>query len=78
MSDENIKVVLQLPINNKRENIQVTAYSDNSITISYLNFEGKRSRRTSALPYGIDIETARSTYRNGILEIAFKRKLEGA
>jgi HSP20 family protein len=74
VSDENIKVVLQLPINNKRENIQVTAYSDNSITISYLNSEGKRSRRTSALPYGIDIETARSTYRNGILEIAFKRK----
>jgi len=74
VSDENIKVVLQLPINNKRENIQVTAYSDNSITISYLNPEGKRSRRTSALPYGIDIETARSTYRNGILEIAFKRK----
>jgi len=74
VSDENIKVVLQLPINNKRENIQVTAYSDNSITISYLNSEGKRSRRTSALPYGIDIETARSTYRNGILEIIFDRK----
>ena len=41
VSDENIKVVLQLPINNKRENIQVTAYSDNSITISYLNSEGR-------------------------------------
>jgi HSP20 family molecular chaperone IbpA len=74
VSDENIKVVLQLPINNKRENIQVIAYSDNSITISYLSPEGKRSSRTSALPYGIDIETARSTYRNGILEITFDRK----
>jgi HSP20 family protein len=74
VSDENIKVVLQLPINNKRENIQVTAYSDNSITISHLNPEGKRCCRTSALPYGIDIETARSTYRNGILEITFNRK----
>jgi HSP20 family protein len=74
VSDENIKVVLQLPINNKRENIRVTAYSDNSITISHLNSEGKRSSRTSALPYGIDIETARSTYRNGILEITFNRK----
>jgi HSP20 family molecular chaperone IbpA len=74
VSDENIKVVLQLPINNKRENIQVIAYSDNSITISYLSSEGKRSSRTSALPYGIDIETARSTYRNGILEITFDRK----
>ena len=74
VSDENIKVVLQLPINNKRENIQVIAYSDNSITISYLSSEGKRNSRTSALPYGIDIETARSTYRNGILEITFDRK----
>ncbi|HJY15613.1 MAG TPA: Hsp20/alpha crystallin family protein [Nitrososphaeraceae archaeon] len=74
VSDEIIKVVLQLPINNKRENIQVIAYSDNSITISYLSSEGKRSSRTSALPNGIDIETARSTYRNGILEITFDRK----
>jgi HSP20 family molecular chaperone IbpA len=74
VSNENIKVVLQLPINNKRENIQVIAYIDNSVTISYLSSEGKRSSRTSALPYGIDIETARSTYRNGILEITFNRK----
>jgi HSP20 family molecular chaperone IbpA len=74
VSDENIKVVLQLPINNKRENIQAIAYSDNSITISYLSPEGKRSSRTSALPYGIDIETTRSTYINGILEITFDRK----
>jgi HSP20 family molecular chaperone IbpA len=74
VSDENIKVVLQLPINNKRENIQAIAYNDNSITVSYLGPEGERSSRTSALPYGIDIETARSTYRNGILEITFDRK----
>jgi HSP20 family molecular chaperone IbpA len=74
VSDEIIKVVFQLPINNKRENIQVIAYSDNSITISYLSSVGKGSSRTSALPYCIDIETARSTYRNGILEITFNRK----
>jgi HSP20 family molecular chaperone IbpA len=74
VTDEKIKIVLQLPINNKRENIQVIAYSDNSVSISYLNSEGKRSSRNSALPYGIDIETARSTYRNGILEITFNRK----
>ena len=74
VTDEKIKVVLQLPINNKKENIQVIAYSDNSVSISYLNFEGKRSSRTLALPYDIDIETARSTYRNGILEITFNRE----
>lgn len=74
VADENIKVVTQLPINNRRENIQVIAYSDNSVSISYLNSEGKRSSRTLALPYSIDIETAKSTYRNGILEITFNRK----
>jgi len=74
VTDKNIKVVLQLPINNTRENIKVVAYSDNSITISHLSSEGKRCRRTSVIPYNINIETARSTYKNGILEITFNRK----
>ena len=74
VTDENIKAVTQLPINNRRENIQVIANSDNSVSISYLNSEGKRSSRTLVLPYSIDIETAKSTYRNGILEITFNRK----
>jgi len=74
VTDEKIKVVLQLPINNKKENIQIIAYSDNSVSISYLNSEGQRISRTSALPYSMDIETARSTYRNGILEITFNRE----
>lgn len=74
VTDENIKVVAQLPINNRKEDIQVIAYSDNSVSIFYLNSEGKRSSRTLALPYDIDIETAKSTYRNGILEIIFNRK----
>ena len=74
VTDEYIKAVTQLPINNRRENIQVIAYSDNSVSISYLNSEGKRSSRTLFLLYSIDIETAKSTYRNGILEITFNRK----
>lgn len=74
VTDMNIKVVTQLPINNRRENIQVIAYSDNSVSISYLNSEGKRSGRNLAIPYCIDIENAKSTYRNGILEITFNRK----
>lgn len=74
VTDENIKVVLQLPSNNQRENIQINAYSDNLVSISFLSSKGKRSSRTLALPYGIDLETARSTYRNRILEITFNRK----
>jgi HSP20 family protein len=74
VTDKNVRVVTQLPINNRRENIRVVAYSDNSVTISHLNSEGKRCRSTSVIPYKIDIETARSTYKNGILEITFNRK----
>jgi HSP20 family molecular chaperone IbpA len=74
VTDENIKVVSQLPSDNQRENIQIIAYSDNSVSISFLSSKGKRSSRTLALPYDIDLETARSTYRNGILEITFNRK----
>jgi HSP20 family molecular chaperone IbpA len=72
--EENIKVVSQLPIIDRRENIQVIAYSDNSVSISYLSPKGERSSRNLVLPYGIDIGTARSTYRNEILEITFNRK----
>ena len=74
VTDENIRVVLQLPSNNQRENIKIIAYNDNSVSISFLSSKGKRSSRTLALPYGIDLETARSTYRNRILEITFNRK----
>ena len=74
VTDENIKVVLQLPSNNQRENIQTFAYNDNSVSISFLSSKGKRRSHTLALPYGIDLETARSTYRNRILEITFNRK----
>ena len=72
--EENIKVVSQLPIIDRRENIRVIAYSDNSASISYLSPKGERSSRNLVLPYGIDIGTARSTYRNEILEITFNRK----
>ena len=47
VSDKKIKVVLQLPINNKKENVKVVANDDYSVTISHLNYEGKRCTRTS-------------------------------
>ena len=46
VSDKKIKVVLQLPINNKKENIKVVVNDDYSVTISHLNYEGKRCTRT--------------------------------
>ncbi len=74
VTDKNIKLVSQLPINNKKENIKVILNDDNSVTVVHLDYEGKRCMRTLIIPYDIDPETARSTYRNGILEIIFDRK----
>lgn len=72
-TDRNVKVLLQLPSNNRKENIKVIAHNDNSVRISYLSSEGKRCRRTLVIPYNLDIDTGRSTYRNGILEITFNK-----
>jgi len=74
VSDKNIKLVSQLPINNKKENIKVILNDDNSVMVFHLDYEGKQRMRTLSTPYDIDSETARSTYRNGILEILFDRK----
>ena len=74
VSDKNIKIVSQLPINNKKENIKVVAYDDYSITISHLNYEGEQRTRTLDIPYNIDFETAKATYKNGILEVTFDKQ----
>jgi HSP20 family molecular chaperone IbpA len=73
VTDKSIKVVSQMPINNRKQDIKVVAYSNNSVIISYLGSEGNNCSSTLVIPYNIDIETARSTYRNGILEITFNR-----
>ncbi|MGI8831823.1 MAG: Hsp20/alpha crystallin family protein [Nitrososphaeraceae archaeon] len=73
VTDKSIKVVSQMPINNRKEDIKVVAYSNNSVTISNLDYEGNNCKSTLVIPHNIDIDTARSTYRNGILEITFNR-----
>ena len=72
VSDKNIKIVFQLPISNNKENVKVV--ETYSITISHLNNEGKRCTRTLDIPYNIDSEAAKATYKNGILEVKFDRQ----
>ena len=74
VSAKNIKIVLQLPGNNRKGDIKVVTQDDNSVSISFLNCGGKRYTRTLKIPYYIDFEAAKATYRNGILEITFDRK----
>lgn len=45
VSDKNIKIVFQLPINNKKENIRVVIKDEYSVKISYMNNAGKRRSR---------------------------------
>ena len=74
VTDKNIKLVSQFPINNKKENIKLILNEDNSVTVFHLDYEGKQCMQTLITPYDINYETARATYRNGILEIVFDRK----
>jgi HSP20 family molecular chaperone IbpA len=74
VSDKNIKVVFQLPINNKKEDIKIVAKEDYSVKISFINNKGKRRSHTLNIPYDIDSENAKATYRNGILEVIFDRR----
>ena len=74
VSDKNIKIVSQLPINNKKGNIKVVANDDYSVSISHLNSERKRCITTIGISYDIDFETASATYKNGILEVTSDRR----
>jgi HSP20 family molecular chaperone IbpA len=73
VSDKDVRIVLQLPINNKKKNIKVLANDDYSITISHLNCDGRRCSRTLEIPYDTNFETSKATYKNGILEVSFDR-----
>jgi HSP20 family molecular chaperone IbpA len=73
VTDRNVKVILQLPVNNRKEDVKVIIYNDNSLKVTYLNSNGKPSHFSVFIPYKVDMNTARSTYRNGILEVALER-----
>ena len=66
-----IKVIVEMPGVNK-ENIKVNAY-DNSVEIITTGTE-RKYHEVIEIPQEADIETARSVYKNGILEITFKKK----
>jgi HSP20 family protein len=70
-SDKEVKVVVEIPGVNK-ESIKINAY-DNSLEV-ITNDPQKKYHQVIDLPPDADIETVKSTYRNGILEIVFKKK----
>jgi HSP20 family protein len=71
-TDKELKVIVEMPGINK-ENIKVNAY-DNSVEISTKENAERKYHRIVELPAEADIDTVKSTYKNGILEITFSKK----
>jgi HSP20 family protein len=70
-SSTEVKVVLEMPGVSK-DKIKISAY-DNSVEIKSDDPQ-RKYHEVIDLPPEADIETAKSNYRNGILEITFKKK----
>ncbi len=70
-SDKEVKVILEMPGVNK-ENLRINAY-DNSVEVKSEDPQ-RKYHRVMEIPPEADIETVKSTYKNGILEIVFKKK----
>jgi HSP20 family protein len=69
-SDKDVKVVVEMPGVNK-ENIQIRSY-DNSVEV--IATGPRKYHEIINLPKEADIETAKSVFNNGILEITFNKK----
>ena len=73
-TDNEVKVVLEMP-GIKKEDIKINAFDGSVEVIADNNSNAQRKyHKTIKLPEDADIETARSTYNNGILEITFDKK----
>ena len=68
--DKEVKVVVEMPGFSK-EHIKIQAYN-NSVEVS--TDYPQRKYQVIDIPTDADIETVKSTYKNGILEIVFKKK----
>ena len=68
---DEIRVVAEVP-GVAKEDLKVTA-DENTVTIESLTGEQRYHKRID-LPETVDPKTAKSTYKNGILEVSFKTK----
>ena len=70
-TDKEVKVVMEI-LGVKKEDIRINAF-DGSVEVT-VNNPQRKYLKTIGLPTEADIETARSKYNNGILEITFNKK----
>jgi len=70
-SDKEIKVIIEMPGVSK-ENIKINAY-EHSVEVTSDDPQ-RKYHRVIDIPPEADTETVKSTYKNGVLEISFKKK----
>src|SRR5215217_9572500 len=73
ITDKEVKVVLEMPGVNK-EHIKINV-NDDSVEVNS-NDPQRKYHEVIDLPPEVNIKTAKSTYKNGILEIIFNKKKE--
>jgi HSP20 family protein len=73
-TDKEVKVVLEMP-GIKKEDIKINAF-DEKVEIKTTDNSERKYHKIVDLPKSANIETARSTYNNGILEVTFDKKKE--
>ncbi len=70
-TDREVKVIVEMP-GIKKENIKINAYENSVEIIS--DDPQRKYHKVIDLPQEADIETVKSIYNNGILEIVFNKK----
>ncbi len=71
-TDNEVKVILEILGVNK-EDIKISAF-DRAVEVIANNNHQRKYHKTIELPKDADIETVRSSYNNGILEMTFNKK----
>lgn len=71
ITDKEIKMILEMP-GVKKEDIRLDLHGNN-LKISSSD-EKRKYKRTLEIPLDAEVDSARSTYNNGILEIVFDKK----
>jgi HSP20 family protein len=72
-TNKEVKVVVEIP-GVKKENIKINTYGN---TVEIISEDPQRKyHKVIELPTETDIDTAKSTYNNGILEVIFNKKKE--
>ena len=71
-TDKEVKVILEMP-GIRKTDIKVKAY-DSRVEVTTAKDAQRKYHKTIDLPEQADIETARSVYNNGVLEITFDQK----